>query len=100
MANQISQLADAVSRLDTQYRKLPSQFVSNVRNVITIFVVSCTKSYLTSVFEFVIEPIQDVNKEGVGDAKEKTTSLPRRCGVSFDPPLNLTSYVSCCSFPY
>lgn len=54
------------------------------------------KSSSLSVDESIIEPIEDVS--AVGTEENKTCS-PKRCGVRFDPPLNLNSYVSVVSFP-
>lgn len=44
LTSQISQLADAVSRLNPQYGKLLSQPKTNVRNVSAISTVSCLES--------------------------------------------------------
>ena len=83
MANQISQLADAVNRLDTQLGKLPSQPTPNVWNVSAISV-SCGMDPLPE--ELVSELVE-------------IASSPRKCEIRFDPPLNFSIYVPRAPFP-
>lgn len=88
MASQISQLVDVVSQLDTH--------LLNVRNISDISVVSCIESFSTDVLEPMVEIVDAVGAEV---SEEKTTNSLRRRGVSFDPPLNLNSYMHVASFP-
>lgn len=57
MATQIAQLADAVSRLDTQYGKLSFQPVSNVRNDSAIFTFGSIKTFQMPNSESVIKSV-------------------------------------------
>ena len=96
MASQISQLADAVDRLDTQYGKLPSQPVSNVRNASAISSMSCMESPPMHVPEPMVEVVVLWLLKIL---KKKMVSSPKKRGVSFDPPLNLNSYMFVAPFP-
>lgn len=93
MASQISQLVNAISRLNTQYGKLPSESVSNVHNVSAIFTVCCMESFPTPVPELVIEVVEAV------DSDEKMVCLSERCEVCFDSPLKSDSYMPISPFP-
>lgn len=96
MATQIFQLADVVSKLDTQYEKLPSQPMSNVRNVSANSFMTCMENSPLSIDEPAVEPVEDVITI---KAEENKTCSSRKHGVRFDPPLNFHSYVPVASFP-
>ena len=71
MANQISQLADAVSRLDTQPGKLPSQPTPNVRNVSAISM-SCGMDLLP---EKPSEPVEIASSKETWDEIQPTSQF-------------------------